>query len=148
MSTAARAALGAALLIAAIALFVVLRDGGDDDSRGGTYGGSQGTREDTGPGSAEEATPKPRRPAVPTIVVREGDPVGGAETIDVDVGDRARFRIRSDVAEEVHVHGYDVTEAIPAGGVATVSFGADIEGIFEIELHGSGAQIAELRVNP
>lgn len=85
---------------------------------------------------------------VPTIAIRDGEPAGGVKELEYDAGDRIRFRVRSNVADEVHVHGYDVTEEVPAGGSATVSFPAEIEGIFEVELHGSGAQIAELRVNP
>ena len=54
----------------------------------------------------------------------------------------------SDIAEEVHVHGYDREAAIPAGGRAKLRFPATIDGRFEIELHGSGQQIAELTVNP
>lgn len=86
--------------------------------------------------------------SVLTIVVRGGEPVGGVEELEYDAGEQVRFRVRSDVADEVHVHGYDVEEEIPAGGTASLSFPADIEGIFEVELHESEAQIAELRVNP
>jgi hypothetical protein len=86
--------------------------------------------------------------SVPTVTVRDGEPAGGVEELEYEAGDRIRFRVRSNVADEVHVHGYDVTKEVPAGGSATISFPAEIEGIFEVEMHGSGAQIAELRVNP
>jgi hypothetical protein len=145
MSTAARAALGAALLIAAIVLFVVLQDG-EDDSNGGGYGGDRNAKQVQEP--AEQKGSKPAEPALPTITVKNGAPVGGVRTIGVDVGGPAAFRIRSNVSDEIHVHGYEVTEAIPAGKAVTISFSADIEGIFEIELHGSGEQIAELQVSP
>jgi heme/copper-type cytochrome/quinol oxidase subunit 2 len=63
-------------------------------------------------------------------------------------GETIRFRVRSDVPEEIHVHGYDVTQAIAPGETTDVSFPAEITGIFEIELHNSGEQIAQLRVDP
>jgi hypothetical protein len=85
---------------------------------------------------------------VPTIVVRDGEPVGGIEELEYDAGDEIRFEVESDVAEEVHVHGYDLMEAVPAGGTVSFDFPAEIEGIFEVELEGLGEQIAELRVNP
>ena len=46
--------------------------------------------------------------------------------------------------------GNDEQEAtgMPAGETVTESFKASITGIFEIELHGSGEQIGELRVDP
>ena len=46
------------------------------------------------------------------------------------------------------MHGYDRYVDLPAGKTVTESFKASITGIFEIELHGSGEQIAELRVDP
>ncbi len=59
-----------------------------------------------------------------------------------------RFRVRSDVAEEVHVHGYDIAKDVAAGGSVTFSFDADIDGKFEIELEHAGLQIASLTVAP
>ncbi|MGC1851585.1 MAG: hypothetical protein WA687_04010 [Solirubrobacterales bacterium] len=111
---------------------------------GGDEGGSNTTT------AVEEKTaPKaPPKPAIETIVIRNGEPVGGVQELEYDAGEQIRFRVRSDRADEVHVHGYDIEQEIPAGGTATLSFPADIEGIFEVELHESEAQIAELRVNP
>jgi hypothetical protein len=85
---------------------------------------------------------------VPTIVVRNGEPVGGVKELEYDAGDEIRFEVSSDVAEEIHVHGYDLMEDVPAGGTVSFDFPAEIEGIFEVELEGLGEQIAELRVNP
>jgi hypothetical protein len=59
-----------------------------------------------------------------------------------------RFRVRSPAAEEIHVHGYDRYLDVPAGKTVNVSFKADITGIFEVELHGSGEPIAQLKVEP
>ena len=69
-------------------------------------------------------------------------------TISVTHGDTVRFRVRSSVAEEVHVHGYDLTKDIEPGRTATMSFRAALEGVFEIEFEHSGTQIASLRVAP
>ena len=85
---------------------------------------------------------------VPTIVIRDGEPAGGIAELEYNAGDEIRFRVSSDAADEVHVHGYDVSKDIPAGGTATLAFPAEIEGIFEVELEELGVQIAELRVNP
>jgi hypothetical protein len=48
----------------------------------------------------------------------------------------------------VHLHGYDIERPVGPGEPATLRFRADLEGIFEMELHGSGTQIAELEVRP
>lgn len=84
----------------------------------------------------------------PTVVVRDGEPVGGVQELEFSAGDRIRFDVRSDVADEVHVHGYDLMQDVPANGEISFDFPAEIEGIFEVELEGRKEQIAELRVNP
>lgn len=135
-----------AILLALAAIAGLVACGSDDD--GGTTGATQGatTEERTASDEAEATTQGDQ--AVETIVVRDGEPVGGVAELTFSAGEEVRFRVRSDVADEVHVHGYDVTEPLPAGRAAPVSFPAAIEGIFEVEMHGSGTQIAELRVNP
>jgi hypothetical protein len=127
-----------ALLLAVFAVAGVAACGSDDETTITTAATT--TKESPAKGAD--------KPNVPTIVVRNGEPVGGLQELEYSAGDVIRFRVSSNQADEVHVHGYDVEEEIPAGGSATVSFPADIEGIFEVELHGSETQIAELRVNP
>ncbi len=85
---------------------------------------------------------------VPTVVIRNGEPVGGIAELEYDAGDEIRFEVSSDVADEVHVHGYDLMQDVPAGGTVSFDFPAEIEGIFEVELEGRKQQIAELRINP
>jgi len=85
---------------------------------------------------------------VPTIVVRNGEPVGGVAELEYSAGDDVRFEVNSDVADEVHVHGYDLLQEVPAGGTVSFDFPAEIEGIFEVELEGRKTQIAGLTVNP
>lgn len=128
------------LLLAVFAVVGVAACGSDDDST--TAAGTITTNEKA---TTQEES---KKPMTPTIVVRNGEPVGGVQELEYNAGDQIRFRVSSNQADEVHVHGYDVEEEIPAGGSATLSFPADIEGIFEVELHGSETQIAELRVNP
>jgi hypothetical protein len=86
--------------------------------------------------------------SVTTIVIRNGEPVGGVQELEYSAGEQVRFTVRSDVADEIHVHGYDLMKDVPAGGSVSFSFPAEIEGIFEVELEGLKEQIAELRVNP
>ena len=80
--------------------------------------------------------------------MRGRGPVGEPRTIRYGSGDTVRLRFRSDVAEEVHIHGYDRYVQVPAGGSAGARFKADAEGIFEIESHGSGELLAKLEVRP
>ena len=91
-------------------------------------------------GNSSRITPAASRPSV--------EPVGGIRELEYSAGDEVRFRVESDVADEVHVHGYDLMEDVPANGTVDFAFPAEIEGIFEVELEGRKEQIAELQVNP
>ena len=85
---------------------------------------------------------------VPTIVVRDGEPVDGVQELEYQAGEEVRFRVSSDKAEEIHVHGYDLAKDVSAGGTVEFAFPADLEGIYEAELEELGVQIAELQINP
>jgi hypothetical protein len=119
----ARVAAGVGVVVVAIVLLIVLKN-------------------DSGEGGPTDAG------KVPTIVVEHGKPVGGIRVLTYDKGDRIRFRVRSDVADEIHVHGYDLMKDVSAGGTVAFDFPATIEGVFEAELEGRKEQIIELRVNP
>jgi hypothetical protein len=70
------------------------------------------------------------------------------QRLEYEKGERVRFVVRSDVTDEVHVHGYDISRDVAAGGRVAFGFPARLEGVFEIELEARHEQIAELRVNP
>jgi hypothetical protein len=144
-SNPARIAIALVAVAVIVVLFVVLSGGdGDDDNQAATTT----TMQTTTPSAGKEEPGAPPKPEVPVIRVRGGKPVGGVERLTYTTGERVRFRVVSDVAEEVHVHGFDITRDIPAGGSATFSFPADIEGVYEVELHGTGELIARLEVRP
>ena len=63
-------------------------------------------------------------------------------------GDRVVLVVKSDVADEIHLHGYDKSTDVTAGGTARLPFTATIPGRFEVELESRGVQIADLTVNP
>jgi plastocyanin len=122
--------------------------GGSDGTTTGTGTGTNGAASagqatDEGPGAGEQG-----EGAATTIVVKNGEPVGGVQDLEYKAGEQVRFTVDSDVADEVHVHGYDLMKDVAAGGSVSFSFPAEIEGIFEVELEEHGEQIAELRVNP
>ncbi len=106
-------------------------------------GGSGGGSTTAGGSGTSQAAGTP-----PTIVVRDEEPVNGVETLEYSSGEEVEFKVESNTATEVHVHGYEVEKKVPAGGTVTVSFPAELEGIYEVEVHPAEEQIAELRVNP
>jgi FtsP/CotA-like multicopper oxidase with cupredoxin domain len=137
--------LGIAVVIAIVAV-IVLADSSEDDTTPSARTGATPTATQESPqASAQETetptpTPTPKPPPLLT---------GGKVTrLEFTEGDTVRFRVRSDVPEEVHIHGYDIAKDLEPGKTTTVSFKATITGIFEIEYEHAREQIAELRVEP
>ena len=139
MSRGARVALVIAALAAVVVAFVILRPGSKSEENTAATTNSTVSPVTT-------SAPEPRRP-VPTVRVRGGKPVGGVRKIEVDEGDRIRFRVTDDSAGEVHLHGYDVEKEVGPGNPASFNVEATITGRFEVELHPA-TQIAEVTVNP
>jgi hypothetical protein len=82
------------------------------------------------------------------ITVKNGKPVGGVAKATVKQGEKVALVVHSDVADEVHLHGYDLHRDVDAGGTATISFTANIAGRFEAELEDRKEQILSLTVEP
>jgi hypothetical protein len=123
-SNTTRVVAGLAVIVVAIVLLVVLKK--DDSSK---------TKSNTGG-------------KVTTIVIKHGKPVGGIADLTYNEGEQVRFKVDSDVSDEVHMHGYDIMKDVKAGGSVTFDFPATLEGVFEAELEGRKEQILELTVNP
>jgi hypothetical protein len=145
-SNRVRAAIGAATVALIVVLFIVLSGGDDEGSTTTTAATTSTTTATTAPQTTTQ--PKPSAPEPKTITVRGAKPVGGVQRLEYDKGDPVRFVVKSDVADEVHVHGYDISRDVEAGGSVRFGFEAELEGVFEVELESRKEQIAELRVSP
>lgn len=134
-----------AIAVAAIVAFGASGDGEEDAGPAAATPAPQETAEPQEASPGEEATPEPTATPRPKPPLVTGDEV---RTLTFEQGQTARFRVRSPEPEEIHVHGYNITKAVPAGRTVTVSFKATITGIFEVEFHNAGRPIAELKVQP
>jgi heme/copper-type cytochrome/quinol oxidase subunit 2 len=79
-------------------------------------------------------------------IAYRGGKLEGNGRKQIPKGRTVTLRVTSDVAEEVHVHGYDKEATIAAGSTAEITFVADVAGIFEVELHKKHLKIADLEV--
>ena len=140
MSRGQRIGLLAAALAVAVVAFVVAKPSSDDDS------GDQTTTQAADRTETQE-TAKPR-PQVTRVRLKGHRPVGGPKSIEVKKGDRVRVVVTSDAADEVHLHGYDITRDTAPGRPARFSFKANLEGAFDMESHESEAKVAGLQVEP
>jgi hypothetical protein len=82
------------------------------------------------------------------IVVRSGQVRGGIQRATVEQGKKVAIVVGSDVADHVHLHGYDKFVDVTPGKAARLVFVASIPGRFEVELEDRGLQIADIEVRP
>src|SRR5687768_9792706 len=99
------------------------------------------------------AAAAPAAPPVPVTArqfefdVAQGK-VTGPPALQVNQNERVILRVRSDVADELHVHGYDLSAPLPAGEQVSLTFMAGRSGRFEVELHGAHRELGALEVQP
>jgi hypothetical protein len=83
-----------------------------------------------------------------TVVVKDAKPVGGVKDVTFKEGGTVDLTIKSDTADEVHFHGYDVAKDVKAGGSVHFKFPAKIDGKFIVELEDHGVTLANVTVEP
>ncbi|TDD61543.1 hypothetical protein E1293_44890 [Actinomadura darangshiensis] len=112
---------------------------------------------ETGPGGP--AATSPGAPAASTTSAASGPSAvriavtvtgGKAHTaqrrVKVPRGATVEITVTSDTADQFHLHGYDRELRLAPGRPAVLRFTADTPGVFEAELHHSGARAFELQV--
>jgi hypothetical protein len=154
VSNAGKLALVAGGIVAAVVLFVVLRP--DDEEAAAP---TTPTVTETAPTTTGESTTtvvtvtdtigqtEPEGPGPVRISFVDGE-VTGPRRPEFTVGDRIVLIVRADVEDEVHVHGYDLMDDVAPGNPARISFNADSEGRFEVELEDRHLLLTELVVEP
>lgn len=112
----------------------------------GALEGAPGTATESA--SQEPANEQPVEPKATTFeaTIASGQPKGGPQVWRAKKGDRVRITVTSDTADELHLHGYDVSKDVAANGTATLELVADTTGSFELELEDAGTLIGNLEV--
>jgi hypothetical protein len=83
-----------------------------------------------------------------TIVVRDGVPLGGTHLLTYRQGALINLTIRSDVADEVHLHGYDIHRPVAPGHPVHFLIRATIQGAYPVELEQHAQTLAQITVEP
>ena len=136
------------LMLAGACLLAATAIAGCGSDDGTTASSTETTTETTTTDTTTNATTtEAEKPTVVNIVVVNAAPQGGIVRQTVNKGDRVVLVVKSDVADEIHLHGYDLSRDVTAGGTARLPFTATLPGRFEVELESRGVQIADLTVN-
>jgi hypothetical protein len=149
------------IAVLAVVLFLVLRPDDDSTPAAATAATATTTTQETTTEvtttvettTEETTTTTPTEPDNETqrIVIEvdaNAEPVGGIKQAEVTQGDQVQLIVRSAVADEIHLHGYDLSADAAPGQPARITFRADIAGVFEAELEERAVQILELTVSP
>jgi hypothetical protein len=147
-----RIALVLAGIAAAVLLLIALRPGAADVSnepatgvRATTDAETEGVTEEAGTtGETTQETPE----VVRALIVIGADGPSGVQRITARRDQRVILTVQSEIADHVHVHGYDLFADVGPGRPARMRFRADLPGRFEIELEDRHVPIAQLRVDP
>ena len=143
-----RAAIIAACVVAAVGGFFIARGSSGDDSSSSSDAADTTT---TTVRSGTTETTTTAKPAVIRMTLRAkgGQPVGGTRTISIKAGQPLRITVISDTADEAHLHGYDIERELQPGRPAVFALRqTNLQGVFELELHHSGAVLGKLEVKP
>lgn len=82
------------------------------------------------------------------LTITGGNIAGGVRGEQVKQGAQVTIRVTSDVADELHVHTYDLRLDLAPGRSADLTFLAKVPGVFEVELEERGKKVLELDVRP
>jgi hypothetical protein len=104
------------------------------------------------PSSSPETSARAAAPSTPAgqrieLTVAGGQVSGDTGRVPVAAGDQVTLVVTSDVADEIHLHGYDLTAELSPGTPAELVFDATIPGVFEVELHEAGTVLLTLQVS-
>ena len=136
------------VLAGAVLICFLLAGCGSDDGDGQAAATTAATTATSPATSTSQATTSTAGFSGKLIEIKvTGDQVETAERrVTVATGEKVRIRVQSDVADEVHVHQYDLKKDVAPGKPAVIEFTADVPGIFEVELEEAHRKLIDLRV--
>ncbi|MBK5305609.1 MAG: hypothetical protein JJD92_02865 [Frankiaceae bacterium] len=80
------------------------------------------------------------------VTYAAGKVSGDIGLVNVKQNSTVALVVTSDVADEVHVHGYDKKATVARGGTVTILFRATLQGRWEVELEDLGRRLVQLQV--
>jgi hypothetical protein len=145
-------ALVAAALGLIVSLYFALSPGGDDNAVPATTAAQTTTAATTTEPEVTTTAATTTEPAEPQAVQLSvsvpGDKAPTVKHFTIKQGSQVVFVVESALADEVHLHGYDLSADVAPGAPATIRFKATAPGRFEAELESRSLPIAEIEVRP
>ena len=133
-----RAALAGSALLLALPLSGCAGKPADSASAGATSGSGS---------SSASGTPSAGTQQRIEVAFAHGKATGDTGRVQVPLGTSVTLVVTSDVADQVHVHGYDIEKELTPGTPVTLQFDATVAGVFEVELHHASTVPLRLQVS-
>lgn len=136
------------LPVLALGLLPVLAACGTSDPStvSGPPGGSPpGSAPSGGPAMAS-GVPSDSAQQTLSFTVSGGKVSGDTGRVKVALGTKLRITVLSDVADEIHVHVYDLKQELSAGAPGSLEFVANTSGVIEVELEHQKLTLTRLAV--
>jgi hypothetical protein len=149
MKPAARWAILGGSVVVLVVLFVILRPGdGTGDASPTPSAPSPTDTASVTVSASPTASPsaEPERTVI-DVSYRNGE-VQGPTEYTATQGERVRIIVRTDVSDEVHLHGYDLTADVTPDDPGRIDFVANAAGVFEVELEDAGTLLFQLEIVP
>ena len=101
----------------------------------------------TAPSASASATSAPPAAGSSINVTFAGGQVSGdSGRVPVEASAQVTITVSSDVADEIHLHGYDLSADVGPEAPGTLTFQASIPGVFEAELENRGTVLFTIQV--
>ena len=131
--------------VVAVSLAAMVLSGCASASEPGAGGATPTSPASNGPTGAASVEPTTDAVVV-RLRVEDGKVTPVTHRVKVGNGQSVRLVVTADVADEVHVHGYDRHIDVEPGVAAAEEFVADQSGVFEVELEDAEIQLVQLEV--
>jgi hypothetical protein len=102
------------------------------------------------PQASERPVPVASNPSrtIFDLEIKDGKLASRQSVIQVHRGEQVVLRFKSNTADELHLHGYDLYARITPQETAVLEFNANRTGRFTLELHEAQTELGALEVYP
>lgn len=80
------------------------------------------------------------------VAASDGEVSPPPDQVDLAVGETLTLVVTSDRDSELHAHGFEVTQPVPAGEPTTVDLTGNSPGVYEVELHDPDVLLLQVAV--
>lgn len=138
--------------LALVAVLTACGTSGADETSGSTSSSSSSSSPSSS--SSSSSTPSSASSSASTPVGRtlevtiKGNKVTPApSTVKLGIGETLTLTVTSDHDDQLHVHGFDVEKALPAGTPVSVELTGKTPGVYEVETHHPELRLLKIAVS-